>query len=109
MDAQSKADDTISSVRNDAPDGGWGWFIVLSAHISEAFVDGMIASTAVLLVRMKTYFNEGAGRISLIASIGLFVFHCSGKIHICLNKLKCKQSCGIITPIKLNSTLAVLP
>ncbi|XP_078000590.1 monocarboxylate transporter 13-like, partial [Glandiceps talaboti] len=86
MDAQSKADDTISSVRDKAPDGGWGWFIVLSAHISQAILDGVIASIAVLLVRMKTYFNEGAMRISLIASIGLFVSHCSAPIAVFLSK-----------------------
>ncbi|XP_070556146.1 monocarboxylate transporter 13-like [Ptychodera flava] len=63
-----------------APEGGWAWFIVLSAFINAAFLDGLGASLGVLLVTLKTYFNEGAGRVSLISSLGLFVFHSSGPI-----------------------------
>ncbi|XP_070574894.1 monocarboxylate transporter 12-like [Ptychodera flava] len=69
-----------SSVSTHVPDGGWGWFIAFSAFLNEALLDGMVASVSVLLVTWKDYFEEGAGKVSFIASLGLFIFHCSGPI-----------------------------
>ncbi|XP_070557999.1 monocarboxylate transporter 13-like [Ptychodera flava] len=75
-----------SSISTHVPDGGWGWFIALSAFLNVAFFDGTFAAVSVLLVALKDYFEEGAGKVSLIASLGLFVFLCSSPISSSLGE-----------------------
>ncbi|XP_033026104.1 monocarboxylate transporter 13-like [Lacerta agilis] len=60
-------------VHPEAPDGGWGWIIVLSAFLQSALVFGVIRSFGVFFVEFVTYFDELSGRISWITSIGIAV------------------------------------
>ncbi|KAL4229055.1 hypothetical protein ACF0H5_012093 [Mactra antiquata] len=43
----------------EAPDGAWGWMVVLGACICCAFVQGLIASSSVLSTDLGGYFNVG--------------------------------------------------
>ncbi|KAH0626096.1 hypothetical protein JD844_000846 [Phrynosoma platyrhinos] len=45
-------------VQAEAPDGGWGWMIVLAAFLQSALVFGVIRSFGVFFVEFVTHFGE---------------------------------------------------
>ncbi|MGH0187490.1 UNVERIFIED_CONTAM: hypothetical protein FKN15_025351 [Acipenser sinensis] len=55
------------------PDGGWGWVIVFSLFLESALVFGLIRSFGVFFVEFVEYFEEPAGAVSWITSIGVAV------------------------------------
>ncbi|XP_067411467.1 monocarboxylate transporter 7-like isoform X4 [Emydura macquarii macquarii] len=61
------------AVHPEAPDGGWGWMVVLAAFFQSALVFGVIRSFGVFFVEFVGYFGELAGRVSWITSIGIAV------------------------------------
>ncbi|XP_070557967.1 monocarboxylate transporter 13-like [Ptychodera flava] len=83
-------------VITDVPDGGWGWFITFSAFLNEAFLDGLTASVGVLLPTLKDYFQEGAGKVSLIASLGFFVFHSAGPFSVWIGEYTGEKRAAMI-------------
>ncbi|XP_070555402.1 monocarboxylate transporter 13-like isoform X1 [Ptychodera flava] len=89
------------------PDGGWGWFVVFSAFISEAFLDGLAVSVGVLLVTFKEYFDEEAGKVSLISSLGQFVFFCSCPISSSIGKHVGERRVAMIGGVMTSAGLVV--
>ncbi|XP_070557961.1 monocarboxylate transporter 13-like [Ptychodera flava] len=83
-------------VITDVPDGGWGWFITFSAFLNEAFLDGLTASVGVLLPTLKDYFQEGAGKVSFIASLGFFVFHSAGPFSVWIGEYTGEKRAAMI-------------
>ncbi|XP_070557966.1 monocarboxylate transporter 7-like isoform X2 [Ptychodera flava] len=83
-------------VSKDVPDGGWGWIITFSAFLNEVFIDGLTASVGVLMPTLKEYFQEGAGKVSFIASLGLFVFHCAGPISVSIGEYTGEKKAAMI-------------
>ncbi|KAI5104420.1 monocarboxylate transporter 13 [Silurus meridionalis] len=57
----------------EAPDGGWGWVVVVSLFISSALVFGLLRSLGVFFVEFVRYFGESAQAVSWITSIGVAV------------------------------------
>ncbi|XP_029436606.1 monocarboxylate transporter 13-like isoform X2 [Rhinatrema bivittatum] len=66
-----------SRVYEEPPDGGWGWMIVLASFIQTALIFGVIRSFGVFFVEFVQYFDELAGRVSWITSIGIAVQQCA--------------------------------
>ncbi|CAG5135345.1 unnamed protein product [Candidula unifasciata] len=52
-----------------APDGGWGWFIVLGAFMVTVICDGLSYCFGVLYTELKVQFGESHSKTSLIGSI----------------------------------------
>ncbi|XP_078526764.1 monocarboxylate transporter 13-like isoform X2 [Lissotriton helveticus] len=60
-------------VHPEPPDGGWGWMIVLAGFMQTSLVFGVIRSFGVFFVEFVHHFDELAGRVSWITSIGIAV------------------------------------
>ncbi|XP_061422016.1 monocarboxylate transporter 13-like isoform X5 [Lethenteron reissneri] len=56
-----------------APDGGWGWLIVLAAFVQVSLVFGVVRSVGVFFIEFTEYFQESSTAISWITSIALCV------------------------------------
>ena len=52
-----------------APDGGWGWVIVLSSFVCNFIVDGICYTFGVFLDSYVQYFNSGKGTVSWAGSL----------------------------------------
>lgn len=66
---QEKKDQPVGHV--EAPDGGWGWVVVVALFIASALVFGLIRSLGVFFVEFVLYFGESAQAVSWITSIGV--------------------------------------
>ncbi|XP_053485252.1 monocarboxylate transporter 13 isoform X1 [Ictalurus furcatus] len=55
----------------EAPDGGWGWAVVVALFMASALVFGLIRSLGVFFVEFVQYFGESAQAVSWITSIGV--------------------------------------
>ncbi|XP_051900589.1 monocarboxylate transporter 13 [Pristis pectinata] len=62
-----------TKAKNEAPDGGWGWVIVLSAFIQSALVFGVIRSFGVFFVAFVDHFSEASSTVSWITSMAVAV------------------------------------
>ncbi|KHJ39889.1 hypothetical protein D918_10075 [Trichuris suis] len=60
-----------------APDGGWGWVVVLSCFLISVIIDGAVFSYGILLPALCEYFKssvvEGAWVGSLFSGVYLLV------------------------------------
>ncbi|XP_029436603.1 monocarboxylate transporter 13-like [Rhinatrema bivittatum] len=57
----------------EAPDGGWGWLIVLAAFLMNSLSYGIIRSVGVFFVEFIHYFHKSSGEVSWISSIAIAV------------------------------------
>ncbi|XP_067828351.1 monocarboxylate transporter 13 [Heptranchias perlo] len=69
----------------EAPDGGWGWMIVLAAFIQSALVFGVIRSFGVFFVAFVEYFSEMSSTVSWITSMAVAVQQFSSPIASALS------------------------
>ncbi|XP_064408934.1 monocarboxylate transporter 13-like [Latimeria chalumnae] len=60
-------------IHKEAPDGGWGWMVVLANFLQAALVFGLIRSFGVFFVEFVRSFDELSSRVSWITSIGLAI------------------------------------
>lgn len=70
-----------------APDGGWGWIIVVVSFICCAVVDGMCSVFGVLLPYLVIYFDETMYKTALAGSVLAGGFLLSG-MFLLLNTLR---------------------
>ncbi|XP_060638865.2 monocarboxylate transporter 13-like [Anolis sagrei] len=54
-----------------APDGGWGWMVVLAGFVQTALVFGVIRSFGVFFVEFVAYFGETSSGVSWVVSVGV--------------------------------------
>lgn len=52
-----------------APDGGWGWFVVLGAFAVTVICDGLSYCFGVLYAELKVQFGESHSKTSLLGSV----------------------------------------
>ena len=52
-----------------APDGGWGWVVVLASFLSFVILDGAMFTYGVFYVELLDYFEESKGATALVGSI----------------------------------------
>lgn len=64
------------------PDGGWGWVIVFAGFLCHFVIDGIVYSSGVFFDEFLTYFGEGHGVTSWIASILMGSYLMSSKNHL---------------------------
>ncbi|XP_020655503.3 monocarboxylate transporter 13 [Pogona vitticeps] len=56
-----------------APDGGWGWMVVLAAFIQSALVFGVIRSSGVFFVEFVAHFQASSSAVSWVMALGVTV------------------------------------
>ncbi|XP_066266373.1 monocarboxylate transporter 13-like [Branchiostoma lanceolatum] len=54
---------------SEAPDGGWGWLVVLSSFLSNAFMVGTIKSFGVYFPYLQETFGQDAASTAWVSSI----------------------------------------
>ncbi|XP_070539655.1 monocarboxylate transporter 13-like [Ptychodera flava] len=84
MDISADRDEQTNGDRHKSeevpPDGGFGWVVVTAAHIAYLLSHGSLTSFGPYIVRLKDYFDEGAGAIGGISGIALFVTFFTGSV-----------------------------
>lgn len=65
-----------------APDGGWGWMIVLAAMIVSMIVDGISFSFGVYLVEFVDYFGESTQKTAWVGSLIPGMYSMSGTSYV---------------------------
>ncbi|KAJ8034788.1 Monocarboxylate transporter 1 [Holothuria leucospilota] len=77
--------------RNSAPDGGWGWFVILAAHSTLIFREGIAKCLGVFLKTFQTYFQTSTSLIGWISSFCITAADLTGLISgpLC-QKLGCR-------------------
>ncbi|XP_019644913.1 PREDICTED: uncharacterized protein LOC109485688 [Branchiostoma belcheri] len=77
--------------RDEPPDGGWGWMVVLSSFLSHVFVVGGFKSFGVFFPYFREEFSEDAANTSWVSSIqGAVVFFGSGLAGALGNRFGCR-------------------
>lgn len=67
-----ESDDSSLSDDSDlppAPDGGWGWVIVLSSFVAHLVADGTAFAFGILYMEILRKFQEGSGKTAFIGSL----------------------------------------
>ena len=66
---------TDAELRAKAPDGGWGWVIVVASFFNMAFCMSTIFSFAVIFVEWKEVFHSPSSVVALLGSVlSVFAF-----------------------------------
>nr|XP_056719599.1 monocarboxylate transporter 13-like [Euleptes europaea] len=68
-----------------APDGGWGWMVVLAGFVQTALVFGMIRSFGVFFVEFVEYFRAPSSTVSWIMSLGVAVLQFASPVGSALS------------------------
>ncbi|XP_053116846.1 monocarboxylate transporter 13-like [Hemicordylus capensis] len=68
-----------------APDGGWGWMVVLAAFLQTALVFGVIRSWGVFFVEFVAYFGGSSSAVSWVLSLGVTVLQFASPVGSALS------------------------
>lgn len=71
-----------SAASPNAPDGGWGWFVVMASFTLQALTIGITYTFGVIFVDLLDYFKEGQSTTAWIGSIQPCLLYLTGKIHM---------------------------
>ncbi|PVD27384.1 hypothetical protein C0Q70_12542 [Pomacea canaliculata] len=75
-----------------APDGGWGWMIVLASLVANIIVDGITYTFGIFLPRFEEAFQQPKSTIALAGSLQVGTYLCAGPIVSALtNRFGCKR------------------
>ena len=104
----NKARDIIT-----APDGGWGWMIVVAAFISNFIIDGVIGCFGLLFPDLLEQFSASSALTSMAGSMIVGVYMCSSMFmtftpHVCLSSyLSIRLSVSVFLSVFCLLTLLV--
>ncbi|KAK9508620.1 hypothetical protein O3M35_006141 [Rhynocoris fuscipes] len=77
-----------------APDGGWGWVVVIASFLVNLIADGITFSFGVIYVEFLKYFGEGKSKTAWIGSLFMAIPLLSGPIASFLtDRYGCKKCC----------------
>lgn len=62
-----------------APDGGWGWMVVIASFVLQALTIGITYTFGVLFVDLLEYFQEGQSTTAWIGSIQPCLLYFTGQ------------------------------
>ena len=62
-----------------APDGGWGWMIVLSDFMVNFIIDGVIGCFGLIYPELLTEFTSSASLTSMAGSLIVGTYMCSSR------------------------------
>lgn len=62
-----------------APDGGWGWVIVLASVLANVIVDGITYTFGIFLPYFEESFHQPKSTIALAGSLQVGTYLCAGK------------------------------
>ncbi|XP_052061352.1 monocarboxylate transporter 12-like [Mytilus californianus] len=75
-----------------SPDGGWGWVVVFSSLMCNILVDGIGLAYGVLLPKFADYFQASKSKVSLVGSVMIGTYMCTGPFASGLvNKFGCRM------------------
>ncbi len=52
-----------------APDGGWGWVVLLASFLSSVIVDGVCFTFGIFYIEFLDHFQEKKGKTAWIGSV----------------------------------------
>lgn len=52
-----------------APDGGWGWMVVVAAFVSNLIVGGICYMFGIIMPELIEYFQSGKGKTAFVGSL----------------------------------------
>jgi len=91
----------------DAPDGGWGWFVVFASFMCNLMIVGLTNSFGVFLVPMVNHYDSDRSLVSWVGSLMLGSYLMTGIIAGALvNRFGCRTVC-IIGSILASATICL--
>ncbi|KAL8177069.1 UNVERIFIED_CONTAM: hypothetical protein K2H54_041568 [Gekko kuhli] len=72
-------------VHTAAPDGGWGWMVVLAGFVQSALVFGVIRSFGVFFVEFVQYFQAPSSTVSWVVSLAVAVLQFASPVGSALS------------------------
>ncbi|XP_069122460.1 monocarboxylate transporter 3-like [Argopecten irradians] len=75
-----------------APDGGWGWIVVMASFMQHALIDGMTCTFGIFYDDILATFNEGSARTQVLSSIIVGVSFLIGPFTgVLINRFDCRS------------------
>ena len=65
-----------------APDGGWGWVILLASFLTSVVVDGVCFAFGIFYLEFLRYFGENKGKTAWIGSVLNGTYMVMGKVIV---------------------------
>lgn len=94
--SESEADEEGRSPGPVAPDGGWGWVIVLAVFIGNCLMDGCIGSFGIFYPVLQAAFDSGPVETSMAGSLLVAVYQLSCPVvGILSQRFGCRQVCFV--------------
>ncbi|CAJ0944946.1 unnamed protein product, partial [Mesorhabditis belari] len=85
-----------STQRHVAPDGGWGWAVVLGAFLIHVISDGFIYSLGIVMDHLKEEFHSDNASAALVFSVLNAVYMASGVVATAIaDRIGCQLTCAI--------------
>ncbi len=81
MAAKKKKEKKLAAHHHPAPDGGWGWAVVIGAHMCIFFGVGWLQTISIYLVPLQEEFGSSSAVLGWIVSSGLAMTFLSGKFE----------------------------
>lgn len=63
----------------DAPDGGYGWVVVIAAFFSRGLTTAIFKNFGLFFLEIQNYYNVFTSTVSWITSTSIAMFHLGGE------------------------------
>lgn len=71
-----------SLIDRSAPDGNWGWVVVLGSFLVHVISDGVMYSNGVILREVRNYYHSSRQAMGILASVTGVVAYGSGMFEM---------------------------
>ena len=69
MGRRGSSDDTAVAREPVAPDGGWGWVVLVASFLSSVIVDGVCFAFGIFYLQFLHHFQENKGNTAWVGSV----------------------------------------